>query len=194
MENFTRARNNLVGVTLAGLVLVAHFLFDLGFLWPLVAAAAYGAGVLLTPVGDHTPRQVEPPVRTTDPSELKQQMLDDTRALRGIVMDESVTNRVHDVARELSIALNMWPELGRYPEQQGEIRLMITEFLPQLRTNLAKVHDPNSPEALKFLNSSLLILLRETREINEAAHQEQLQHLKDNSNRLRMHFGEMPEL
>ena len=46
---FLGSRRNLRGIVAAGGVIGLHFIVGIGFLWPVVAAAAYGGVALLTP-------------------------------------------------------------------------------------------------------------------------------------------------
>ena len=46
---FLGSRKNLRGIVAAGGIIGLHFIVGIGFLWPVVAAAAYGGVALLTP-------------------------------------------------------------------------------------------------------------------------------------------------
>lgn len=69
---FWRCRANLVGVVLAALTVVAHVAVGLGVLWPVVAAAPWGAGAALTP--PEKPKQLPPPPAVLPVGELRSRL------------------------------------------------------------------------------------------------------------------------
>ena len=212
MHKFWLPNRQMVGVTLALIMVAVHLTVGLGFLWPIVIGAAYGAGVLLTPANLESTKQVAAnsdaqqieaaPEETApksavfgyDTDQLRQHAEEDLEQVKFLVPRPEVVTEAEKLHKELVSVFDIWKELGRYPEQRGEVALIVTEFLPKLRANIEAVRNPQDPAAVKFTASSLALLTKEVREMNQAYDQEQMQKLQDNSAWLHMHFGEVPDL
>ena len=146
--SYLTSTRHLVGVGLALLGLLAHFLGWLGAWWLPIVIGLYLAGVLLTPARTRTDVQL---AQESDIGELTAELGRFVRSLRGKVPQELLI-RTQGIATQLQAIL---PRLGTL-EAQGDpnaftVRQVITDYLPGTFKNYL-----NMPPALRSQASSRL--------------------------------------
>ena len=146
--NYLTSTRHLVGVGLALLGLVAHFLGVLGAWWLPIVAGLYLLGVLVTPARTRIDLQL---ARESSVDELAGELNRFVRGLRGKVPKE-LLERTQHIAGQLESIL---PRLGTL-EAQGDpnaytVRQVISDYLPGTFKNYL-----NMPPALRGKASARL--------------------------------------
>lgn len=193
-SSFFTSRKNIVGMTLAILVIIIHLVAGLGILWPVVAVAGYGAGALLTPrrQAEELPAQLQAPPRHAAPQELRKVM----GRQAGKLSDNKVPWIVHEAVIQLDDALNMvldhWEHLVDFPEYQVTVRSMILDYIPSLVDTYLKIPDFKNPRAVEDMVQSLKLLQAEADSIYQVITEIGLNNLEDHNRILHMQFGKLP--
>ncbi|MFC6146651.1 hypothetical protein [Corynebacterium nasicanis] len=189
-DNFFLSRKNLIGMVLAAAIIVVHLVLGLGFLWPVVALAAWGAGVALTPA----PRQqaLPPAPERPDADELLRRLDLSTRELYSAGPAAPVLDATAALRGSLLEVLLEWDHLGDVPEQRVVIETIIDDYLPRtLRAYLA-ITERQHPVAIAETVDSLGILQEEATRIHRAVVNDTLRELEDQTRALRLQFGRLP--
>lgn len=189
-DNFFLSRKNLVGMLIAATILVIHLVLGLGFLWPVVALAGWGAGVALTP----GPRQkaLEPAPQQVDAESLLRDLDGAARRLYAAGPAPQVLDAMAQLRGTLVDVLTEWDRLVDVPEQKVVVESMITRYVPDTISGYLEVSDRRHPTAVTVTTASLTILQEEAANIREAAVNDTLRELEDQTRALRIQFGRLP--
>ncbi|HZK31868.1 MAG TPA: hypothetical protein VFC72_03040 [Corynebacterium sp.] len=192
-RTFLFSRKNIVGVIVAAVILVVHVIYGLGFLWPVVAVAGWGAAVLLTPEAKQPAAEVKNP-SILPPEHLERGLDQSIERLYSInppaEIDQEMT-RLSDVLRWL---FGRWGELDGAPEQQMTLTTMVQEFLPGMVERYLSIPDLHHPQAVADVVDSLQILREEAEETKQAVIADNVRQLEDHTRALRLQFGRLPGL
>lgn len=175
---------------IAAVVIVVHLVSGLGFLWPVVALAGWGAGVALTPA----PRRGELPAAPERPD------ADDLLSLLDATAEKlysagpapEVLDSTAMLRGSLLEVLIEWDRLADAPEQRVVVETMITEYLPAVVTGYLAVSDRTHPAAVRETIEALDILEDEARQIHQAVVHDTLRELEDHTRALRIQFRRPP--
>lgn len=189
---FWRSRANLVGVGLAALVIVIHLAVGLGFLWPIVALAAWGTGALLTPAPKPTPIPAPPPVE--DPRQLLHRLAYDCWAKEEMESrPEEIRTQVEETKRAVAWVLRHFHELDDAPEQQMQYTNVVREFLPKLEASYRTIYDPHDKRAIGHIVESLSIIETEAKNTRQAIIDENVAELETQARSLKIQYGQFNE-
>lgn len=188
-DNFFLSRRNLVGMLIAAAVIVVHLVAGLGFLWPVVALAGWGAGVALTP----RPSQAELPAPVRPDADDLLGVLDTTaEQLYSAGPAPAVLDAMAVLRGSLLEVLMEWERLAGVPEQRVIVETMITEYLLAVVTGYLAVSDRTHPAAVGETTEALEILDGEARQIHQAVVSDTLRELEDHTRALRIQFRRPP--
>lgn len=189
-DNFFLSRKNLVGMLIATAILVVHLVAGLGFLWPVVALAGWGAGVALTPA----PRQqaLPPAPERPDADELLRRLDRSTSRLYESGPAPGVLDATASLRGALVQVLLEWEHLEDVPEQRVVIETIIDDYVPATIDAYLQVTDRQHPTAVTQTVDALGILEEETLRIHKAVVNDTLRELEDQTRALRLQFGRLP--
>ena len=181
---------NIVGGAIGVLAVVAHVVFGLGPLWPLVVVAAYGIGALVAP-RDRLQLRLGLGAGASA-EDLADQLKQLGRASRRLDPDaQAVLGRV---LQALDDIVSRWDDLAGAPDQAHTVEAIIVDYLP---TSLQRYLD--LPRAVRTrggatgphgeLMDQLGILEGETVRIREAVYSRGIQALGDQGRFLREKFA-----
>lgn len=190
---FLFSRKNIVGVIVAALIVVAHLIYGLGVLWPVVAVAGWGAAVLLVPDEEQSALAARQP-GVLPPDQLNDMLNETVRRLYAVRPPREIEEEMTKLRDSLRWLLNEWDALDDAPEQQMTVTTMVREFMPGLIDSYLGFPDRNHPQAVSGVVESLQILRAETEEAKQAIIQNNVRQLEDHTRTLRLHFGRMPGL
>lgn len=188
--NFFRSRGNIVGIVIALVVLIVHFTLGLGFLWPVVAVAGWGAAVALIP---DKPKPATPELEDSSPQRLSQTLADSARELYAMDPPSRIVDSMAALNTSLHWILQEWDDLVHVPETRVTITTMITEFLPGLVHSYSNVPDPNHPRAVERVVESLNLLDEEARSTKQAIIDNNVRALEDHTRSLYVSLGKLPD-
>ncbi|AKK11021.1 hypothetical protein [Corynebacterium uterequi] len=183
---FFTSRRNLVGMLLAIGVIVAHLILGLGSLWFIAAAAAYGAGVALTPPAQQQRPQALPPA---GPAELHQKFMSIERSLYGRALPDPIAIQLRRIREELTRLLPRWEDLADVPERREALRGIIQVHLPTITEGYLRVPNPNDPRAVAQVDDALALLVNYLEETNQAIVDNTLMDLEDATRATQLQFG-----
>jgi hypothetical protein len=184
---------NIVGCTAALLGVVAHFAGLAGALWPVVAAALYGAGALLAP-----PDRVRLTISHAE-AETTGLRADLDTLLRGI--DHRFPADVHAavaaLAEVIGDVLSRAGQLAASPDQSHVVSQTIRGYLPaslEAYANLPRGYAlsrraDRERSAHEELLAQLALLEAQMRKVADAIHRGDDQALRDQGRFLRDRFG-----
>ena len=192
--NFFSSRKNIVGMVLAVLVIVMHVAFGLGFLWPVAAVAAWGAGVALTPEPGR--KMIMPPPQPAEPANkiLKQDMKAVLRDLRQARPPEAVTQQADELEANLDFVLDEWDDLQSSPEHQQTVWNIIKIYLPEVVTTYLNAPQFQDHSAAAVMQDSLSTLTSATARIKQGILDHSLRAMDSHARTLRETFGNLPGL
>lgn len=192
-------------MVLAALVIVLHLGFGLGFLWPVAALAAWGAGALLTPPDRGDAKAVPGAAnaelgerhRPNDPGELRRALDRDVRRWERDDLSDAVTDALTGVYSHLSDALDKWDRLADSARHRVIVQTIVTDDLPDVMDGFLAV--PRGDRALAEGDVvSLLGLLgsqaEQAVEEARAASDGELRELEQKRLRVEMQYGKLPDL
>lgn len=192
-RSFLFSRRNIVGVVLAAAVIVLHLVVGLGVLWPVVAAAGYGAGVALTPARRRRELTTVEGPALAGVDELRVGAARQIERLKAHSVPRTVIHALADFEVSALKVLDNWAELVDFPEHQVTVRAMITRYMPELVDSYLRIPDRTEPRAVNDIISSLNLLRDEAEHIYEGILENNLNRLEDHGRVLRMQFGRLPE-
>lgn len=191
--SFFSSRKNLVGMTLATLVIILHIAFGLGFLWPLVAVSAWGAGVALTPRQEPkalTPAQPEVPVNVELNRELRETLRDLVRAQP----PQAVLDQASKLEDSLRFVFDEWDELESAPEHRLTVWNIVKIYLPEVVGTYINAPQYQSQEAAAVMQDSLSTLTGAVERIRQGILDHSLRAMDSQARTLRETFGNLPGL
>lgn len=196
---FLNSPANIVGLILAIAVVLLHLTVGLGFLWPVVAIAAWGASVALLPRQSKgaqksvssAPKPEVPQRRPLNPSELRRNLHRTLGRLFDAQPGEALGNAANDLGATLESVLSEWKYLKDYPEQKVVIGGIIQEYLPQTVNSYLAVPERLRHKAENPARESIDLLHSAVQKIQDAIGQDNLIALEGQRDTLAMQFGKV---
>lgn len=196
---FLNSPANIVGLILAIAVVLLHLTVGLGFLWPVVAIAAWGASVALLPRQSKgaqksvssAPKPEIPQRRPLSPSELRRNLHRTLGRLFDAQPGEALGNAANDLGATLESVLSEWKYLKDYPEQKVVIGGIIQEYLPQTVNSYLAVPERLRHKAENPARESIDLLHSAVQKIQDAIGQDNLIALEGQRDTLAIQFGKV---
>lgn len=196
---FLNSPANIVGLVLAIAVVLLHLTVGLGFLWPVVAIAAWGASVALLPRQSKVaqksvssaPKPEIPQRRPLNPSELRRNLHRTLGRLFDAQPGEALGNAANDLGATLESVLSEWKYLKDYPEQKVVIGGIIQEYLPQTVNSYLAVPERLRHKAENPARESIDLLHSAVQKIQDAIGQDNLIALEGQRDTLAIQFGKV---
>ncbi|MDK8850359.1 hypothetical protein [Corynebacterium sp. MSK019] len=196
---FLNSPANIVGLVLAIAVVLLHLIVGLGFLWPVVAIAAWGASVALLPRQSKgaqksvssAPKPEVPQRRPLNPSELRRNLHRTLGRLFDAQPGEALGNAANDLGATLESVLSEWKYLKDYPEQKVVIDGIIEEYLPQTVNSYLAVPERLRHKAENPARESIDLLHSAVQKIQDAIGQDNLIALEGQRDTLAIQFGKV---
>lgn len=196
---FLNSPANIVGLVLAIAVVLLHLTVGLGFLWPVVAIAAWGASVALLPRQSKgaqksvssAPKPEVPQRRPLNPSELRRNLHRTLGRLFDAQPGEALGNAANDLGATLESVLSEWKYLKDYPEQKVVIGGIIQEYLPQTVNSYLAVPERLRHKAENPARESIDLLHSAVQKIQDAIGQDNLIALEGQRDTLAIQFGKV---
>ncbi|MDC7117784.1 hypothetical protein [Corynebacterium amycolatum] len=196
---FLNSPANIVGLILAIAVVLLHLTVGLGFLWPVVAIAAWGASVALLPRQSKgaqksvssAPKPEVPQRRPLNPSELRRNLHRTLGRLFDAQPGEALGNAANDLGATLESVLSEWKYLKDYPEQKVVIGGIIQEYLPQTVNSYLAVPERLRHKAENPARESIDLLHSAVQKIQDAIGQDNLIALDGQRDTLAIQFGKV---
>ncbi|OHR21620.1 hypothetical protein HMPREF2787_06795 [Corynebacterium sp. HMSC061H03] len=196
---FLNSPANIVGLILAIAVVLLHLTVGLGFLWPVVAIAAWGASVALLPRQSKgaqksvssAPKPEVPQRRPLSPSELRRNLHRTLGRLFDAQPGEALGNAANDLGATLESVLSEWKYLKDYPEQKVVIGGIIQEYLPQTVNSYLAVPERLRHKAENPARESIDLLHSAVQKIQDAIGQDNLIALEGQRDTLAIQFGKV---
>ncbi|MEO5306491.1 hypothetical protein [Corynebacterium sp. c8Ua_99] len=196
---FLNSPANIVGLILAIAVVLLHLTVGLGFLWPVVAIAAWGASVALLPRQSKgaqksvssAPKPEVPQRRPLNPSELRRNLHRALGRLFDAQPGEDLGNAANDLGATLESVLSEWKYLKDYPEQKVVIGGIIQEYLPQTVNSYLAVPERLRHKAENPARESIDLLHSAVQKIQDAIGQDNLIALEGQRDTLAIQFGKV---
>ncbi|WP_256019711.1 hypothetical protein [Corynebacterium sp. CCUG 65737] len=197
--NFFTSRKNKVGMSLAALVIILHVILimatgvGLGFLWPVVAVAAWGAGVALTPPS--APKAIAAPAPTEPINvQLNRDVRNTLRELVRAKPPERVLNQASELEDNMRFILDEWDELQSTPEHQQTVWNIVKIYLPEVVNTYVNAPQYHSAEAAAVMEDSLSTLTGALERIKLGVVDHSLRTMDSQARTLRETFGNLPGL
>lgn len=187
--SFLKSRKNKAGIGAAAAVIGIHAVIGLGFLWPVVAAASYGAAALLTPLRKQ--RELPTPTPQDQVADLNT-ILNAQLVLVSGNTSPAVHNQFVSLASELEWLLNHWDRFDERPSAQASITTIIKQHIPDALDAYFAVIDRNKPERIGELNSTVRVLEEEAKRIRQAVEEDSVTALRDRTLAVKLQYGAMP--
>lgn len=196
---FLNSPANIVGLILAIAVVLLHLTVGLGFLWPVVAIAAWGASVALLPRHSKgAPKSVssmpKPAVsqrRPLNPVELRKSLHRTLGKLFDEQPGEDLGSAANDLGATLESVLSEWKYLNNYPEQKVVVDGIIEEYLPQTVNSYLAVPERLRHKAEEPARESIELLHSAVQKIHDAIGQDNLVALEGQRDTLAIQFGKV---
>lgn len=196
---FLNSPANIVGLVLAIAVVLLHLTVGLGFLWPVVAIAAWGASVALLPRQSKgaqksvssAPKPAVAQRRPLNPVELRRSLHRTLGRLFDAQPGDDLGNAANDLGATLESVLSEWKYLNNYPEQKVVIDGIIEEYLPQTVNSYLAVPERLRHKAEDPARESIELLHSAVRKIQDAIGQDNLIALEGQRDTLAIQFGKV---
>lgn len=192
--SFFTSRKNLVGMILAVLVIVVHLVVGLGFLWPVAALAAWGAGVALTPSPEHKELAHKPQEMLPAPVELNNNLTDVLAPLQRARPPQKVSIQAREMEESLRFVLAHWDDLDSAPQHQQTIWNIVNIYLPEVVNTYVDAPQFRSPEAAEVMTGSLGTLTSAAEKVKQGILDQNLRAMDSQARTLREAFGDLPGL
>ncbi|AIT62278.1 hypothetical protein [Corynebacterium doosanense] len=187
-QPFWTSRPNIVGITLALIVVVLHLVVGIGSLWFVAAIGAWGAGVMLTP--KPKPRELPAPEMIEDPGVLSTRLHNALVPLRRDDVPHPIRAKAESMAGALGWVLGRWVELDEATEQKMQYTTIIRDFLPGLISGYREVGNPFDPRAVDEVWKSLDLIETEATKTRTAIVDRNLMELESHTRALKLQFGQ----
>lgn len=189
---FLTSRKNVVGMGLAAATIAAHVAVGLGFLWPVVALSAWGAGVALTP--NEKPKELPPAPEKPTPLKLEESLKNTLRELARAKPPEPVLTQAREMESNLRFDLAEWNSLERSPKHQMTVYNIIEIYLPEVISTYLAAPNFRSDEAVASMTDSLSTLTQASGRIKQGILDHNLRAMDSQARTLRENFGNLPGL
>lgn len=192
--NFFTSRKNLVGMILAVLVIVLHLAVGLGFLWPVAAIAAWGAGVALTPPPQREALEARKQPMLPAPVDLGQKLDMSLNRLSHARPPKEVGEQAREMENNLRFVLANWDDLEAAPQHQQTIWDIVNIYLPDVVGTYLDAPQYRSPEAVEVMTGSLSTLTSAAEKVKRGILDQNLRAMDSQARTLREAFGDLPGL
>nr|WP_256478267.1 hypothetical protein [Corynebacterium stercoris] len=177
---------------LAIIVVALHLAFGLGYLWPLATAAAYGAGVALTPPPK---QQALPPAPVTPTPVILGQALQETSSrLFNAGSPTPVLAQVKELESNARFVLSEWDHLEPTPEHRQTMWNIIKVYYPEVTATYLDAPQFRDKSAVNVMVDSLSTLTEAVGRIKNGVLQDNLRAMDSQAQFLRNEFGALPGL
>lgn len=192
--NFFTSRKNLVGMILAVLVIALHLAVGLGFLWPVAAVAAWGAGVALTPAPSNAELEARKQPMLPAPIDLGQKLDAALDTLNGAHPPKPVRAQAKEMENNLRFVLANWDDLEAAPQHQQTIWDIVSIYFPDVVKTYLDAPQYRSPEAVEVMTGSLSTLTSAAEKVKRGILDQNLRAMDSQARTLREAFGDLPGL
>lgn len=192
--NFFTSRKNLVGMILAVLVIALHLAVGLGFLWPVAAVAAWGAGVALTPDPSNAELEARKQPMLPAPIDLGQKLDAALDTLNGAHPPKPVLAQAKEMENNLRFVLANWDDLEAAPQHQQTIWDIVSIYFPDVVKTYLDAPQYRSPEAVEVMTGSLSTLTSAAEKVKRGILDQNLRAMDSQARTLREAFGDLPGL
>lgn len=176
------SRKNIVGMVLAIITVVLHLVIGLGTFWPIIAAAAWGIGVALTPGAPATP-QLAAPATLVDALETSEERF------RILGAGPNTRKQFGQLKWTIGQLERHMDELAAQPILLQTVNEIAYTHLPTLEEAYAEVPDIARHSANASLDSSLQLLNDEAGKILTAIVNQKFRGLEDQRAELERNFS-----
>lgn len=192
VSNFLVSRKNQVGLVLAILVVALHIAFGFGPLWPVAAAAAWGAGVALT---QPPKQQALPPAPLVPTPELLRSKLQETSAqLRQARPPRPVLAQVTELEQNVHFVLGQWDHLQPTPDHRQTMWNIVQVYYPEVVGTYLGAPQFRDAQAVSVVVDSLGTLTRAAGRIRQGILDDNLRAMDSQAQYLRGELGDLPGL
>lgn len=192
--NFFTSRQNLVGMILAVVVIALHLTVGLGYLWPVAAVAAWGAGVALTPPPQNKALEARNQTMLPAPVDLTQKLNASLDTLNNARPPKPVSDQAREMENNLRFVLANWDDLEAAPLHQQTIWDIVSIYLPQVVDTYLDAPQYRSPEAVDVMAGSLRTLTSAAGKVKQGILDQNLRAMDSQARTLREAFGDLPGL
>ncbi|SDS10432.1 hypothetical protein [Corynebacterium timonense] len=191
-SEFLRSRKNQVGMVCAILVVVLHIAFGLGFLWPIAAVAAYGAGAALTP--PQKQKELPPAPLVPTPQLLEDAYRRTTAQLRQAEPVDDVLYQAYALEDNIRFVLGQWEHLEPTPQHRQTIWNIVKIYYPEVVGTYLAAPNFREERAVAVVVDSLSTLTQAAERIKNGIVEDNLRAMDSQANFLRVELGELPGL
>ncbi|MGI0540938.1 hypothetical protein KIP68_01290 [Corynebacterium aquatimens] len=170
----------------------------------LAGAAAWGAGVLLTPppkqpqqkaLGPGSSASAKPPRRYVPaPVLLEEKLTAVAKNLRRAAPPQPVLDRMYELDTTLRFVLSEWDHIDSTPEHQQTVWNIIDIYLPEVVNTYIDAPQYQSAEAVAVVTDSLQTLTGAARRVKDGILDDNLRAMDSQARMLRETFGNLPGL
>lgn len=175
------SRKNIVGMVLAIVAIIVHLVIGLGPLWPVIAVAAWGIGVALTPSSPA-------PALKSAPS-LVDAIATETEKFRALGVSDSSLRQLNQLRWTIGQLEHHMDELSAQPILLQTVNEIAFSHVPTLVTAYEEVPDIARRGAQRELDSSLGLLNQEAGKILSAIVDQKFKGLEDQRALLEQKFS-----
>lgn len=196
---FLNSPANIVGLILAIVVVIVHVTVGLGFLWPVVAIAVWGASVAVLPRQSSgkkksvssAPKPSLPERREINPINMRRKLKQTMSILLAEHPSRELAMSADSLGRTLLSVLDEWQYLENYPEQQVVIDGIIHDYFPKTVESYMAVPKRLRGQADKPTCESIDLLYSAVLKIQGAIGQDNLMALEGQRDTLALQFGKL---
>ncbi|MDU0478547.1 hypothetical protein QVA66_04755 [Staphylococcus chromogenes] len=181
-SNWFSSRKNVVGMVLASIAVIVHLIAGLGAFWPVIALAAYGLGVVLTP-------SAQPPVALPTSETYSEAVGSSAERFSALGVGESSKLHLGKLQWTIQELEKHVDELAAQPILLQTVSEISYSHLPSLESAYAEVPDLARKHAGKRLDSSLALLNQEATKILNAIVEQKFKGLEDQRSMLEERFS-----
>lgn len=179
---------------LAVLVIALHLTVGIGYLWPVAAAAAWGAGVALTPPPQNKALEAQKRPMLPAPVDLNQKLNASLDTLNKARPPKPVTDQAREMENNLRFVLANWDDLEAAPQHQQTIWDIVSIYLPEVVATYLDAPQYRSPEAVEVMTGSLGTLTSAAEKVKRGILDQNLRAMDSQARTLREAFGDLPGL
>lgn len=191
-NSFLTSRKNQVGLLLAILVVTAHLAVGLGAFWPVAAAAAYGAGVALTPA--RRQQELPPAPVTPTPVLLDGALRETSTSLLRANPPADVSHKAAELERSVRFVLSEWEDLEPTPQHRQTMWDIVKVYYPEITATYLDAPQFRDPRAVAVMVDSLTTLTDAVDRIKQGIVDDNLRAMDSQAQYLRSQLGALPGL
>lgn len=186
------SRKNQVGLLLAILVVALHIAFGFGALWPVAAAAAYGAGAALTPAPKQKALPPAPLIPT--PQLLSDAMRETSGRLFRANPPAEVLAQVRALEENVRFVLTEWDHLEPTPKHRQTMWNVVKIYYPEITSTYLDAPQYKDSRAAAVMVDSLTTLTSAVARIKNGILDDNLRAMDSQAQFLRTELGALPGL